>query len=104
MTELTDVLKREHKTAEKCHIRFKDSDDRKERDHFHCRCLYQGSGCRSSKLKYRITEYIILLFHHGTLIRTGITCKKIPCYMPDSACRWRIVIEAKIFGSYVKDF
>ena len=27
------------------------------------------------------------LFKHGTLIRTGIICKKIPCYMRDSACR-----------------
>ena len=23
---------------------------------------------------------------HKTIIRTGITCKKIPCYMRDSAC------------------
>ena len=36
---------------------------------------------------------------HRTLIRTGITCKKIPCYMRDSACRWFIVKKAKI--SYV---
>ena len=24
---------------------------------------------------------------HKTIIRTGITCKKIPCYMRDSVCR-----------------
>ena len=29
--------------------------------------------------------------------RPGITCKKIPCYMCDSACRWFIVKKAKIF-------
>ena len=23
---------------------------------------------------------------HGTITRTGITCKKIPCYMRDSTC------------------
>ena len=34
---------------------------------------------------------------HGTIIRTGITCKKIPCYMRDSACKWFIVKKAKIF-------
>ena len=34
---------------------------------------------------------------HGTIIRTGIICKKIPCYMRDSACRWFIVKKAKIF-------
>ena len=36
-------------------------------------------------------------FMHGTIIRTGITCKKISCYMRDSACRWFIVKKAKIF-------
>ena len=39
--------------------------------------------------------------YHGTIIRTGITCKKIPCYMRNSACRWFIVKKAKIFRSYV---
>ena len=24
---------------------------------------------------------------HGTIIPAGITCKKILCFMPDSACR-----------------
>ena len=42
--------------------------------------------------------------YHGTIIRTGITCKKIPFYMRDSACRWFIVKKAKIFSSYVKHF
>ena len=41
---------------------------------------------------------------HESIIRTGITCKKIPCYMRDSACRWFIVENAKIFRSYVKNF
>ena len=36
-------------------------------------------------------------FCHGTIIRTGVTCNKIPCYMRDSACRWFIVKKAKIF-------
>ena len=27
---------------------------------------------------------------HGTIIRTGIACKKIPCYMRDTACSWLI--------------
>ena len=45
-----------------------------------------------------------LLNYHGTIIRTGITCKKIPCYICDSACRWPIAENAKIFRSYVKHF
>ena len=34
------------------------------------------------------------LYFHGTIIGTGITCKKIPCYMRDSACRWFTVKKA----------
>ena len=52
-----------------------------------------------------ITEIKSLIqLEHGTIILTGITCKKIPCYMRDSACRWFIVENAKIFRSYVKHF
>ena len=47
---------------------------------------------------------VLTVTHHGTIVRTGITCKKIPCYMRDSACRWFIVKKAKIFRSYVKHF
>ena len=43
-------------------------------------------------------------FHHGSIIQTGITCKKIPYYMRDLACRWCIVKKAKIFWIYVKHF
>ena len=47
-------------------------------------------------------SHIMIL--HGTKIRTGITCKKICCYMCNSACRWLIVQNAQIFRSYVKQF
>ena len=43
MTELTDVLKREHEPAETCHICFKPFDDLKNqevRDHCHYSGLY----------------------------------------------------------------
>ena len=33
----------------------------------------------------------------GNIIRTGITCKHIPSYMRDSACRCFIVKKAKTF-------
>ena len=36
-------------------------------------------------------------FTHGIIIQTEITCKKIHCYMCDTACRWFIVKKAKIF-------
>ena len=37
------------------------------------------------------------IYNHGTIIRTGITCKKVPCYMRASTCRWFIVKKAKIY-------
>ena len=37
---------------------------------------------------------------HGTILQTGITCKKIPCYMHNSACRWFIVKKPKIAQPY----
>ena len=43
-------------------------------------------------------------FEGGTKIQTGTTCKKILCYMRDSACTWLIVQNAEIFWSYVKHF
>ena len=42
--------------------------------------------------------------NHRTIIPTGITFKKTPCYMRNSARRWLIVENAKIFRSYVKHF
>ena len=44
------------------------------------------------------------IINHGTIIRTRMLCKKAPCYIRDSACRWLIVENAKIFRSYVKHF
>ena len=56
------------------------------------------------KKKDKVKNEPHVLIEHGTIIRTQITCKKIPCYMRDSACRWFIVNKAKIFGSCVKHF
>ena len=41
--------------------------------------------------------YFISWNYHGTIIRTGITCKKILWYRCDSACRWFIVKKLKYF-------
>ena len=43
-------------------------------------------------------------FYHGKKIRTGIACKKIPCYVSESACKWLFVKQAEKFRSYVKHF
>ena len=38
-----------------------------------------------------------IILQHGNIIRTGATCKKINCYMRDSAWRWFTVKEVKIY-------
>ena len=49
-------------------------------------------------------DEIIFHSHHGTIIRTGITYKKIRCYMRDSACRCFIVKKGQIFEAMLKIF
>ena len=61
--------------------------------------IYDKLNSGLSKSKFENVQY-----RHGTITRTGITCKKMPCYMRDSACRWFIVEKAKLFQSYVKHF
>ena len=43
-------------------------------------------------LHYNFELVILSVLNHGTAIQTGITCKKILCYIHDSACRWYIVM------------
>ena len=67
MTKLTDVLKREHEAAEKCHIclkEFNDPDNRKVRDHCHRAGLYRGAAHNNCNLKYRIPDHIPIVFHN----------------------------------------
>ena len=40
---------------------------------------------------------------HGTIIQTGITCKKAPCYMHNPACRW-FIVKAKKISNFVNFF
>ena len=47
------------------------------------------------------TVFPVGIVHHGTIIETRITCKKVHCYMPNSAWSWRIVENDKIVQSYV---
>ena len=44
------------------------------------------------------------LCKHGTIIRAGKTCKKISCYMRDSARRWFIAKTAKYFAVMLNSF
>ena len=67
MTELTNVLKKEHKAAEKCHICLKECNDpqnKKVRDHCHYASLYRGAAHNTCNLKYRIPDHIPIVFHN----------------------------------------
>ena len=67
MTKLTDVLKREHEAAEKCHIclkEFNDPSNRKVRDDNHYTGLYREATHNSCNLKYLIPDYIPIVFHN----------------------------------------
>ena len=69
MTRLTDVQKREHEAAEKCHIclkEFNDPRNRKVRDHCHYTGLYRGVAHNNCNLKYQIPDYIPIVFHNLT--------------------------------------
>ena len=46
----------------------------------------------------------LLIVFMGNIIRTGITCKKISCYLHESAYTWFNVKKVKIFWIYVKHF
>ena len=66
MTKLTDLLKREHEPAEKCHIclkEFNDPKNRKVRDNCHYTGLYRGAADNNCNLKYLIPYYIPIVFH-----------------------------------------
>ena len=65
MTKFTDVLKREHKATEKCHIclkEFNDPRNRKVRDHCHYIGLNRWAAPNNCNLKYLIPDYIPLYF------------------------------------------
>ena len=55
--------------------------------------------CLTSEINLMPKEQVIndfKGFYHGTIIPAGIVCKKIPCYIYDSTCRWLIVKKAKM--------
>ena len=67
MIELTDVLNRDHQTAEKCHICLKEFNypqNKKVRDRCHYMGLYRGAAHNNCNLKYRIPGHIPIVFHN----------------------------------------
>ena len=66
MDKLTKEQNVEFVTAKECHICFKkfSSQDRKVRDHCHYTGKYRGAAHSSCDLRYRIPDYIPVVFHN----------------------------------------
>ena len=67
MIKPSDVLKREHEAAEKCHIclkEFNDPRNRKVKDYCHYTGLYSGAAHKNCNLKYKISDHIPIVFHN----------------------------------------
>ena len=65
MIELNDVLKREHKAAERCHIclkEFNKPQNKKVRDHCHYTGLYRVTAHNNCKIKYQISGHNPIFF------------------------------------------
>ena len=46
----------------------------------------------------------MFISYHGVIEQTGITCKKIPCHMPDSACTGVLLKILKYFAVMLNIF
>ena len=67
------------------------------------RTFYTSYLClERRKWHFLIPNHVIVTLYQDPLLRTGITGKKISCYVRKSACRWCIVKKAKIFRSSTK--
>ena len=80
ITEITDLLKREHKATEKCHIclkEFHNPKDRKIRDHCHYTGLYRGAAHNNCNLKYRIPDHIPIVFHNLSVYDAHLFIKEL---------------------------
>ena len=80
MIELTDVLKREHEAAEKCHLclkRFSDPQNKKIRNHCHYTGLYREPPHNNFNLKYWIPHHIRIVFHNLSGYDTHLFIKEL---------------------------
>ena len=78
--ELSDLLKKEHKAAEKCHIslkEFSNSQNKNVRDHCHYTGLYRGAAQNNCNQKYRILDHIRIVFHNLSGYDAHLFIKKL---------------------------
>ena len=88
MAKLTDVLKREHEVAEKCHIFLREfghaepqsdngTDNRKVKDDCHYTELYWDVAHSNYKMKYWTPDHIPTVFHNPSGYGTHLFIKEL---------------------------
>ena len=79
MDKLTKEQNVEFVTAKECHICFKkfSSKDRKVRDHCHHTGKHRGAAHSSCNLRYRIPDYIPVVFHNLAGYNTHLFTKEL---------------------------
>ena len=77
MTELTDVLKREHEAAEKCHKELNNPGDRKVRVKCYYTSLLQRAVDNNCNLKHQIPDHMSIAFHKLSVYDAHLFIKKL---------------------------
>ena len=97
MNKLTKEQTVEFVTAKECHICFKkfSPEDRKVRDHCHYTGKYRGAAHSSCNLRYRIPDYIPVVFHNLAGYDTHLFIKELAKHTT------KIGVIAKTTESYI---
>ena len=79
MDKLTKEQTVEFVTAKECHICLKkfSPKDKKVRDHCHYTGKYRGAAHSSCNLRYRIPDYIPVVFHNLAAVRRAFVHKRV---------------------------
>ena len=77
MPELTDVLRKEHKAAEKCHKDLNNPGNRKVRGKCHYISLYRGAANNNCNLKHQTPDHMHILVHNLSGDDTHLFMKKV---------------------------
>ena len=96
MLPLTKKQSKEHKKASKCHICFKGFGDKgKVRDHCHYTGEYRGAAHFGCNLRYKIPNYIPVVFHNLAGYDTHLLIRELAKYTTD------IGVMAKNIEDYI---
>ena len=84
MLPLTKSQLKKHKTAKECHICFKEFKDKgKVRDHCHYTGVYRGAAHFGCNLRYKIPNYIPVVFHNLAGYDTHLFIRELAKYTTD---------------------